>query len=189
MKKYLLLILLLIPTIVFAYDINLDDYNKKDLNGILSDVGNNKYIDNTQNVHGKPIYVFYGKECNYSKEFINFYVDKVLPQYKDKVYIVGFETWHDPQNGALGSTILSYKKSNYNGSPLIIIGDRIFEGYTSSYDSQILSAIKNLNDEDIFKSMNSIENRDLDNHTKLYVISILFIILIVAGVIFIFKKK
>jgi hypothetical protein len=92
MKKLFLFILLLIPINVFAYDIKLDEYEKKTLDQILIDIGNDKFIDTEENYQGIPIYFFYGKECGYSKQFIDFYVDQVLPKYKHKIHIVGFET-------------------------------------------------------------------------------------------------
>ena len=187
MKKYLLLLILLIPFSVFAYDIKLDDYNKKDLNQILTDVENDKFINNEENEKGIPIYVFYGKECNYSKSFINFYIDKVLPLYHDKIHIIGFETWHDSKNQSLLLGVLEYKKTDYNGSPYIIIGNETFEGYTSSYDNQILNAIKNYDNKDIFEDMNNIQDRDLNNNIKLILLIVLFVSLII--VVLIFNKK
>ena len=189
MKKYIILLLLIIPLNVFAYDIDINKYNTKNIDNILSDVGNDKYVNNNQNENGYPIYFFYGKECGYSKDFIEFYVNKVIPQYGDKIHIVGFETWHDSNNKDLMKQVLEYKKSSYDGSPLIIIGDRIFEGYTSSYDNQILSSINNLGDKDIFKDMNNISESDMSNGTKLILLSVLFIILMISTFIFINKKS
>jgi hypothetical protein len=193
MKKLFLFILLLIPINVFAYDIKLDEYEKKSLNQILIDIGNDKFIDTEENYQGIPIYFFYGKECGYSKQFIDFYVDQVLPKYKHKIHIVGFETWHDNKNASLYATILKYKKSDYEGSPLIIIGDRVFEGYTQSYNNQIISAIdntiKNNNKKDIIEEMNSISDNDLDNEIKKIILIPLFIILLTVTLVFIIKKK
>jgi hypothetical protein len=193
MKKLFLFILLLIPINVFAYDIKLDEYEKKTLDQILIDIGNDKFIDTEENYQGIPIYFFYGKECGYSKQFIDFYVDQVLPKYKHKIHIVGFETWHDNKNASLYATILKYKKSDYEGSPLIIIGDRVFEGYTQSYNNQIISAIdntiKNNNKKDIIEEMNSISDNDLDNEIKKIILIPLFIILLTVALVFIIKKK
>jgi hypothetical protein len=189
MKKYIILLLLIIPLNVFAYDIDINKYNTKNIDNILSDVGNDKYVNNNQTENGYPIYFFYGKECGYSKDFIEFYVNKVIPQYGNKIHIVGFETWHDSNNKNLMKQVLEYKKSSYDGSPLIIIGDRIFEGYTSSYDNQILSLINNLGDKDIFKDMNNISESDMSNGTKLILLSILFIILMISTFMFINKKS
>lgn len=193
MKKLFLFILLLIPINVFAYDIKLDEYEKKTLNQILIDIGNDKFIDTEENYQGIPIYFFYGKECGYSKQFIDFYADQVLPKYKHKIHIVGFETWHDNKNASLYATILKYKKSDYEGSPLIIIGDRVFEGYTQSYNNQIISAIdntiKNNNKKDIIEEMNSISDNDLDNEIKKIILIPLFIILLTVALVFIIKKK
>ena len=193
MKKIFLFILLLIPINVFAYDIKLDEYEKKTLNQILIDTGNDRFIDTEENYQGIPIYFFYGNECGYSKQFIDFYVDQVLPKYKHKIHIVGFETWHDNKNASLYATILKYKKSDYEGSPLIIIGDRIFEGYTQSYNNQIISAIdntiKNNNKKDIIEEMNSISDNDLDNNIKKIILIPLFILLLTVALVFIIKKK
>jgi hypothetical protein len=189
MKKYIILLLLIIPLNVFAYDIDINKYNTKNIDNILSDVGNDKYVNNNQTENGYPIYFFYGKECGYSKDFIEFYVNKVIPQYGNKIHIVGFETWHDSNNKNLMKQVLEYKKSSYDGSPLIIIGDRIFEGYTSSYDNQILSLINNLGDKDIFKDMNNISESDMSNGTKLTLLSVLFMILMISTFMFINKKS
>lgn len=188
MRKYLLLLLLLIPINIYAIDIDINNYNKKDLNQILEDVK----VDNpniNENNNGKTIYLIYGSDCNYSKAFMKFYVEKVLPEYHDDVHLVGFETWHDSNNASLFKTITSYKKSNYDGSPYIIVGSRIFEGYTSSYDSQIINAIKNHDNKDIFEEMKNYKKNDFSSIVKLSIICLLFIILFIVALRFINKKN
>ena len=187
MRKILLLILLLIPFNVFAYNIDLSTYDTKDLNGIIEDLKIDKKIEDKK--EGYPIYVLYGRECDYSKDFINFYIDKVIPNYNDKVYLIGFEDWHNQDNTALFKSVLKYKNSSYDGSPLIVIGNRLFEGYTSSYDNQILSSISKLDNTNIFEEMNKIENKDMDNKSKLIIISILFVLLLILGIVFIKRKN
>ena len=188
-KIMLLLLILFIPFNVFAYSIDLKEYKTDDLNEILSSVGNQEYKDTYQNEKGLPIYFFYGKECGFSKDFVDFYVDKVLPQYKDKIHIVGFEIWHDSKNKELMNQVLEYKNITYDGSPLIVIGDRVFEGYISSYDNQILSSIKSLDNKNIFNDMNNISDNDLSNEVKLIVLIILFIILMIVTFKLINKKS
>lgn len=188
MKKYLLLLLLLIPINIYAIDINIDDYNKKDLNEILVDVNVQTDLDTKEDMNSNTIYFLYGNDCNFSKEFMKFYVDNILPTYKN-VHIVGFETWNDPNNQSLFKSITKYKNSSFDGSPYIIIGSRIFEGYTSSYNNQIISAIKNYDNKDIFEEMKNYEKNDFSNTVKLLIILSLFILLFVVALKFINKKN
>ena len=83
----------------------------------------------------KPnIYIFWGDGCPHCKALAKF-ISKLPAETKDKVNIYSFEVWSDKVN------------QDVSGVPFIVIGDKIFDGYSSGdtkTDQQILDAINTI---------------------------------------------
>ena len=89
------------------------------------------------------IYMFRGKGCGYCRSFLNF-LSSINPEYGKYFELKSYEVWYDENNGELMSKISTFLEQEAGGVPYIIIGDKVFAGYASSYDDQIKTAIKNL---------------------------------------------
>ena len=84
----------------------------------------------------KPnIYIFWGDGCPHCK---------ALAKFISKVNIYSFEVWSDKDNKSFMKKFGKYLGQDVSGVPFMVIGDKIFDGYSSGdtkTDQQILDAI------------------------------------------------
>lgn len=95
----------------------------------------------------KPnIYIFWGDGCPHCKALAKF-ISKLPAETKDKVNIYSFEVWSDKDNKAFMKKFGKYLGQDVSGVPFMIIGDKIFDGYSSGdtkTDQQIIDAINTI---------------------------------------------
>ena len=101
-------------------------------------------IDLTSN---KPnIYIFWGDGCPHCKALAKF-ISKLPAETKNKVNIYSFEVWGDKDNKTLMKNFGKFLDQDVRGVPFMVIGDKIFDGYSSGdtkTDQQILDAINTI---------------------------------------------
>ena len=92
----------------------------------------------------KPnIYIFWGDGCPHCKALAKF-ISRLPTETKDKVSIYSFEVWSDKDNKSFMKKFGKYLGQDVSGVPFMVIGDKIFDGYSSGdtkTDQQILDAI------------------------------------------------
>ena len=92
----------------------------------------------------KPnIYIFWGDGCPHCKALAKF-ISKLPAETKNKVNIYSFEVWSDKDNKTLMKNFGKFLDQDVSGVPFTVIGDKIFDGYSSGdtkTDQQILDAI------------------------------------------------
>ena len=95
----------------------------------------------------KPnIYIFWGDGCPHCKALAKF-ISKLPAETKDKVNIYSFEVWSDKDNKTFMKNFGKYLGQDVSGVPFTVIGDKIFDGYSSGdtkTDQQILDAINTI---------------------------------------------
>ena len=95
----------------------------------------------------KPnIYIFWGDGCPHCKALAKF-ISKLPAETKNKVNIYSFEIWSDKDNKTFMKSFGKYLGQDVSGVPFIVIGDKIFDGYSSGdtkTDQQILDAINTI---------------------------------------------
>ena len=95
----------------------------------------------------KPnIYIFWGDGCPHCKALAKF-ISKLPAETKDKVNIYSFEVWSDKDNKSFMKKFGKYLGQDVSGVPFMVIGDKIFDGYSSGdtkTDQQILDAINTI---------------------------------------------
>ena len=95
----------------------------------------------------KPnIYIFWGDGCPHCNALAKF-ISKLPAETKDKVNIYSFEVWSDKDNKTFMKNFGKYLNQDVSGVPFIVIGDKIFDGYSSGdtkTDQQILDAINTI---------------------------------------------
>ena len=95
----------------------------------------------------KPnIYIFWGDGCPHCKALAKF-ISKLPVEIKDKVNIYSFEVWSDKDNKTFMKKFGKYLGQDVSGVPFMIIGDKIFDGYSSGdtkTDQQIIDAINTI---------------------------------------------
>ena len=124
MKKkliILLLVLALLPVKVFASGV--DNYKENDKQAV--------------------IYMFRGQGCGFCRAFLT-YLYTIAEDYGDKFKLVSFEVWYDETNKGLFEKVLNHNGDDpaKSGVPYIIIGEKIFRGYSSEWNQDIIDAIE-----------------------------------------------
>lgn len=144
MKKIITLVTLLI-TILLPFNAKaVDGYNSKNLKETLEseqiDADLDKYKESDDQI---TIYMFRGQGCSHCQEFLEF-LSSIIGDYGKYFKLESYEVWKDRNNSTLFNTAAGVLGDDAGGVPYIVIGDKTFVGYTSSYASDIKKAIKDL---------------------------------------------
>lgn len=109
------------------------------------------------------VYMFRGQGCGFCRKFLTF-INSISKEYGKYFKLISFEVWNDQQNSALFSKMYSVTGVPTEGVPYVIIGSKVFDGYTASYDEQIKEAIMNeykQKDTDIFEKLQQVDDGTL----------------------------
>ncbi len=144
----LVLTLLLIPITVSAEGVNLEDYKTEDLKAALKDedISTKNLSKYTSDDNPVNIYLFRGSGCSHCHEFLEYASSDLIKKYGSKIKFTIFEVWNDSNNSELMNNLAAFLGKEGGGVPFIIIGDKTFEGYASSMDSDIEEAINSLHE-------------------------------------------
>lgn len=91
----------------------------------------------------RNIYVFRGDGCSYCQRLLT-YLASIYDDYSDEVNIVIYEVTGNRDNMNLYEDVAAKFGDEVQGYPYMVIGEEVFNGYTSSYDSNIVAAIEDL---------------------------------------------
>lgn len=146
MKK--ILIILMMGLVVLPFSVKADEKTYNTLNfdqtlieeEIEHDFSNYKETDDQI-----TIYMFRGKGCGYCRKFLTF-LNSIVDDYGKYFKLESYEVWatENKDNADLMQNVATFMNERADGVPFIIIGDKVFSGYTESYDDDIKSAIKEL---------------------------------------------
>ena len=159
MKKKILLFvamcLLVLPITTKA--ISYDNYKTLNLKEALKDEEIEEAFKSYKETDKQvTIYLFRGKGCAFCRAFLTF-LNSIVDDYGKYFKVVSFEVWNDSENSALLSSVAAFMNKELEGVPFIVIGDKVFDGYTESYDEDIKNTIKELYDSknryDVFAEM------------------------------------
>lgn len=89
------------------------------------------------------IYLFRGKGCGYCRALLTF-LNSINDEYGDMYELKSYEVWYNEDNYNLMKTISEFLEQPAQGVPYLIVGNKVFPGYASSYDADIKKAIKDL---------------------------------------------
>ena len=164
MKKKILLIaislMLLLPLYVNA------KVESKNLQEIVKEEGiTSQLYGFEENDDQAIIYLFRGNGCGYCKAFINFLND-IYKSYGQYFKVISYEVWYNEDNAQLMKEVGKYLDEPAEGVPYIVIGDKVFAGYATSWDDNIKKNIKDLYDKpvndryDVMKKINSNDPND-----------------------------
>lgn len=132
------------------------------------------------------VYLFRGEGCPHCQEAEEFF-DSIEDEYGKYYNLVDYETWYDTDNADLMQKVADKLGEDVSGVPYIIIGKKTWNGYASSYNDEITTAIKNEYDKssndryDVIKEVNG--NNEKKN-TSTDILAILIIVLVVGGITF-----
>lgn len=132
------------------------------------------------------IYFFKGNGCPHCEEAEKFF-DSIKGEYGKYYNLIDYETWYDSDNADLMKKVASKLGEEASGVPYIIIGKKTWNGYASSYNDDITSAIKeeykksSNNRYDVIKEINGKSNK---SNVSGDIIAILIIILVTGGIVY-----
>jgi len=161
MRKKLVLLLLvvaLLPFKVFAKSF-IDDYNTKNFKETLEAEGmtleNPDYKEDDKQA---IIYMFRGDGCGYCRAFLTF-LNSISKEYGKYFRLVSFEVWSDSNNSVLLNKVPLVTNEAAGGVPYVIIGEKVFAGYSERYNEDIKKAIKAQYDDPSYDVMEKLDER------------------------------
>lgn len=171
MKKFLLLVMIsllcFIPVSVNAQE---KGYSSLNLDEALTEEGiDHDFSNYEENNDQAIIYLFRGKGCGYCRKFLTF-LNSIIDDYGKYFKVVSYEVWYDQENASLLTEVSNFLGTNAEGVPYIVIGDKVFPGYASSYDEDIKDAIKkqydSKNEYDVMKKLSVNSNSNSKTEVK-----------------------
>ena len=143
-KKIQLLGLLLISFILIPLNVKAADYKTLDFKETLADEEIEEAFENYKpNSDAITIYMFRGKGCGYCRAYLQF-MNSIAEEYGKYFKMETYEVWNDSNNSTLLGEVSEYLGQSATGVPYIIIGDKVFGGYTEAYNDSIKEAITDL---------------------------------------------
>ena len=130
--KFILFLLLIIPTSTLALSKDYNDY-----------VGKYYNIKNDEKVN---IYLFYSKICTHCQKEEK-YFETLKEKYQDKINIYTYEVTENKTNNEIMKSLKKELKENSQGVPFTIIGSKTFLGYDESLNERIENTIESYLDE------------------------------------------
>lgn len=130
--KFVLFLLLIIPTSTLALSKDYKDY-----------VGKYYNIKNDEKVN---IYLFYSKICPHCQKEEK-YFETLKEKYQDKINIYTYEVTENKTNNEIMKSLKKELKENSQGVPFTIIGSKTFLGYDESLNERIENTIESYLDE------------------------------------------
>ena len=145
-------------------------YSSLNLDEALTEEGIDHDFSNYQENNDQAIiYLFRGKGCGYCKKFLTF-LNSIVDDYGKYFKVVSYEVWYDQENASLLTKVSNYLGTSAEGVPYIVIGDKVFPGYASSYDEDIKDAIKkqydSKNEYDVMKKISVDSNSNSKTEVK-----------------------
>lgn len=205
MKKYLfsitlaitILSILLIPNRVFAKtemtnlqeatDEEIETFKNessyKELVKNLKEYDLSEYKDDENKIN---VYLFRGNTCSHCFEAVAYFAsiyNKEGKYFNVKTY----EVWGNEDNNNLMEKVGKKLGDEVSGVPYIVIGDKSWSGYSSSYNDEIMETIKSEYEKnkkertDVVKNINKSVEKNDKNHAS-DILAILIIILVVGGI-------
>ena len=134
------------------------------------------------------VYLFRGEGCPHCQEAEEWF-QSIQEEYGSKFTVVDYETWYDDDNNELMKKVADARGEEANGVPYIIIGNKSWNGFTESYESEMIEEInseyeKDVNDRyDIMKLLpDGSKTKKAKKDSSGDVIALVVILLVVGGV-------
>lgn len=122
-----------LPKTINSYEEN-ENTNLKDFN-ITVEVDDISYDENKVN-----IYLFWGDGCPHCENAKNFF-ESIEEEYGKYFKLNKFEVWYNKDNKEIMNQFASAMGEKVKGVPYIIIGNKTYKGFSSSYKESIIEAI------------------------------------------------
>lgn len=137
------------------------------------------------------VYLFRGQGCGYCKAFLTF-LNSISKQYGDKFKLVSFEVWYDESNNNLMNEVSEFTGEEAGGVPYIVIGEKVFPGYDSAWNEDIIKAITDLYDNqnyDVFKELSKSKSSLNIEIDPVIAWNFVFVAVATGVILFVMKKN
>ncbi len=202
LKNLLIIILLgiiILPISLFAKE---KEYNTLNFKETLKDEEISEAFTNYEETDDQIIiYMFRGKGCGYCRKFLEF-MNSITDEYGKYFKMVSYETWYDQDNNTYLDEISNFLNEPAGGVPYVVIGEKVFAGYTESYDEEIKETIVSLYNtpkEERYDVIEKYKNKDTDkkevkkddnSNTGIIIFNIILtVVLFGALAVYVGKKK
>ena len=178
MKKIGLLFIVLaaffiLPFSVFAEDEEVDSSNETE--EVTATKEESKEV---------KVYFFRGEGCPHCQEAEEWF-KSIEEEYGSYFEVVDYETWNDADNAELMQKVADKRGETAEGVPYIIIGNKSWNGFTESYEEEMIDQIKAVYAEDVadrydimkYMDSNTKEKEEKSND----VLSLILILVIIGG--------
>lgn len=140
MKKLLVVLLMVFMFIPSIYGET--EYKVMNFDEVLTEEGIEHDFSNYSESDDKiTIYFFRGKGCKFCRAFLS-YLNDIVPEYGKYFNVVAYDVWNDRNSDKLLDEVSEFLNQPSEGIPYAIIGDTVFNGYSTDYDEVIKEAIK-----------------------------------------------
>jgi len=91
------------------------------------------------------VYIFRGHGCGFCHALLEF-LNSIVGEYGKYFKVISYEVWYNEDNAKLMKEVGDYLGQPAEGVPYVVIGDKVFGGYSESWNEEIKTAIKTLYD-------------------------------------------
>ena len=100
------------------------------------------------------VYLFRGDGCPHCAEAEEFFDELSKDEeYKEYYTLVDYEVWYDEENSKFMEKVGNALNTSVTGVPLIVIGDKYYNGYSSAMADQIKETIKEQYNKEDYKDV------------------------------------
>ena len=135
------------------------------------------------------VYLFRGEGCPHCQEAEE-WLNSIEEEYGSYFKVVDYETWYNQENAELMQRVAKARGEEAQGVPYIIIGNQSWNGFTESYEPEMIERIKSEFEKDvkdrydIMKLLPSIEKEKDKDSTGSDILALVIILLVFGGFCF-----
>ena len=94
------------------------------------------------------VYFFRGEGCSHCAEAEEWF-DSIKEEYSEYYNLIDYEVWYNTDNSDLMQKVADARGEEAEGVPYIIIGDKSWNGFDSSYEEDMINQIKSVYAQDV----------------------------------------
>ena len=187
MKKLLIVLLMVFMFIPSIYGET--EYKVMNFDEVLTEEGIEHDFSNYSESDDKiTIYFFRGKGCKFCRAFLS-YLNDIVPEYGKYFNVVAYDVWNDRNSDELLDEVSEFLNQPSEGIPYAIIGDTVFNGYSTDYDEAIKETIKKEYNKKkrydvLFEMKESKENENKVDFTPVYVTCGIISLVTISGFVY-----
>lgn len=181
MKKLKYLVVLLVALLIIPFAVYAEDNSDE-----ASEISETAETASSSSDKKVNLYFFRGEGCSHCAEAEAWFEDTLKKEYGDYFNIVDYEVWYNEDNASLMQKVAEARGETAEGVPYIIIGDKSWNGFDTSYEDAIIEQIKKVYAQDVserYDIMNCLNTKDSKKDSSASdIIALVAIILVIGGV-------